>query len=547
MEIERSGQGDPRRSRVVEVEEIRKDGTTLWAEIRAGFLRDAKGEAIGIVGVTRDISERKRAEERLTVAHTRLDRMSSSNVIGVVVADAQGGILEANDYYLNLLGFTRQELETGQTRWDAQTPPEHLPADKRAIEELRARGVCTPYEKEYIRKDGSRVWVLIADVLLPGVKEQILALVLNITDRKRLEREVVTRERYLNSFFTGATAGLALLDKDLRYIQINDTLAEMNGAPAGDHLGRTVREVVPRLAPMVEPFFRKVLTTREPVLNIEVTGETPNQPGIQRYWMESFFPIAGADGTPEAVGAIVVEITDRKKVEQQLLDYQNRLRELAAELTLAEERQRRHIAVGVHDQIGQRLALAKLTLQSLQASTGEADTSRIVEGVCKDIDQVLEDAHSLTFELSNPILYEVGFEPAVESWLFQQVQDRHGIECTFEADGNPVALGKETRVVLFDIVRELLTNVVKHAKAKQVDVRIRRIDGAVQISIQDDGIGFQPPGSGTHVSESGGFGLFNIREKLDYLGGSITIESAPGEGTCVVVVVPLMYPRNSGK
>jgi signal transduction histidine kinase len=141
----------------------------------------------------------------------------------------------------------------------------------------------------------------------------------------------------------------------------------------------------------------------------------------------------------------------------------------------------------------------------------------------------------------------VGFEPAVESWLHRQVQDRHGIECTFEADESPMELDKETRVVLFDVVREILANVVRHAKAKHVDVRIRRIKGTVQTTVQDDGVGFQPPGTGAALSESGRFGLFNIREKLDYLGGSITIESAPGEGTCVVAVVPLKSPRNSGK
>jgi signal transduction histidine kinase len=298
---------------------------------------------------------------------------------------------------------------------------------------------------------------------------------------------------------------------------------------------------------MVEPILRKVLATGAPVLNLEVAGPTRKDPSVPRYWVESFFPIVGADGTPEAVGAIVVEITERKRIEQQLLKYQDKLRELATKLTLAEERVRRRIAVGVHDQIGQRLALAKLALQSLQASTGETNTSRALAGVCQDIDKVIEDTHSLTFELSNPILYEVGFEPAVESWLGQQVRDRYGIECTFEADENRVELDKETRVVLFDIVRELLTNVVKHAQAKHVGVQIRRIDGTVQTSVRDDGVGFEPSRTGLRVSESGGFGLFNIREKLDYLGGSITIDSTPGEGTCIVVAVPPTYPRNSGK
>jgi PAS domain S-box-containing protein len=147
--------------------------------------------------------------------------------------------------------------------------------------------------------------------------------VIDITQRKRAEEalrlahnEVSLREKQLNSFFRGATAGLALLDKDMRYLQINATLAEINGIPVEQHIGRTVREVVPRLASALEPVFQQVLTTGEPALDFELTGETPSLPGIQRHWMLSYFPIAGADGRPNAVGAIVVETTERKQAEE---------------------------------------------------------------------------------------------------------------------------------------------------------------------------------------------------------------------------------------
>jgi len=306
---------------------------------------------------------------------------------------------------------------------------------------------------------------------------------------------------------------------------------------------------VPHLAPMVEPFVQKVLTTGASILNVEVTDSMPNEPGIPRHWVESFFPIAGAEGTPNAVGAIVVEITERKKAEQQLLDYQNRLRELAARLTLAEEGERRRIAVGVHDQIGQRLATTKLMLQSLEAATGETKTAQTLQAACQEIDRILEDAHSLTFELSNPVLYEVGFRPAVESWLLQEIQGRYGIECTFAAEENPLELEKETRVVLFNIVRELLANVVKHAKAKRVAVRIHQAGDQVQIAVQDDGVGFEPSQAGRPDPRSGGYGLFSIRERLEYLGGSLNIESAPGKGTCISLTVPVpsrQKPRGKG-
>jgi PAS domain S-box-containing protein len=132
---------------------------------------------------------RERVAAALEAADERWARMSSSHAVGVMLADAQGGIFEVNDYYLDLLGFTRAEFEAGQIRWDERTPPEHLAANWRAITELRERGICTPFEKEYFRKDGSRVWVLVADVLLPGPEERILAIIVDVTERKRAEEE----------------------------------------------------------------------------------------------------------------------------------------------------------------------------------------------------------------------------------------------------------------------------------------------------------------------------------------------------------------------
>jgi PAS domain S-box-containing protein len=148
-------------------------------------------------------------------------------------------------------------------------------------------------------------------------------------EHEKLKREIIMREQQLNAFFSGATAGLALLDRELRYLQINETLAEMNGLPAAAHLGRTVREVLPQFAPLVEPFFQKVLATGESVLNVEVSGEKPNQPGVLRHWVESIFPIVGKGGMPNGFGVIVVETTERKHAEEALRAGEERFRQFA--------------------------------------------------------------------------------------------------------------------------------------------------------------------------------------------------------------------------
>ena len=177
-------------------------------------------------------------------------------------------------------------------------------------------------EYRFRHRDGTYRWVEDNNRVLrdaTGQPDEVVGIWTDITQRKRLQDEVARRERQLQSFFQAATAGLALFDKDLRYVQVNDTLAEMNGLSVEDHLGKTVWEVVPGIAPTAELSLQKVFASGEPVLNLELNGETRGQPGVQRNWLASYFPIAGTDGSPEGVGALVVEITRRKRAEEELL------------------------------------------------------------------------------------------------------------------------------------------------------------------------------------------------------------------------------------
>ena len=149
-----------------------------WVLCNAYPLHDASGRLSQAIVTFVDITERKLAEEALRVAHERLRRFVDSNVVGIVIVSAAGNILESNDYFLRVVGLSRKELEQGKVDWRAITPPEWLPRDENAIRELRERGICTTYEKEYIRRDGVRVPVLLATAMLPGLGEQIAAFVL---------------------------------------------------------------------------------------------------------------------------------------------------------------------------------------------------------------------------------------------------------------------------------------------------------------------------------------------------------------------------------
>jgi signal transduction histidine kinase len=237
--------------------------------------------------------------------------------------------------------------------------------------------------------------------------------------------------------------------------------------------------------------------------------------------------------------AIAYDVTERKKAQQKLFDYQKRLKSLASELLLAEERERRRIATGVHDDIGQKLALVKLELQSIQAIATESGISESLGHACELIDKGIQDARSLAFDLSNPVLYEVGFVAAVESLLTEQMIRKSGIKSEFKSKTHKLMLGQDMSIVLFQAVRELLTNIVKHASANKVKVCIDKSDEKVQVVVEDNGIGFDILKLQSPDRKKGGFGLFNIKERLEYLGGSFDIKSKPRQGTRVTMIVHL--------
>jgi PAS domain S-box-containing protein len=176
---------------------VHKNGSYVWADVSIVAHRDFDRKPLFFITTILDITEHKKTEEKMRLVYDHFRRFIDSNIVGIVIATADGKIVETNDYYLSMIGFTREEFESGKVDWRAITPPEWISADEKAIKELRERGACMPYEKEYQRRDGTRVPVFLANTLLPSPEEQIAAFVLDITERKGVENALRESEKKL--------------------------------------------------------------------------------------------------------------------------------------------------------------------------------------------------------------------------------------------------------------------------------------------------------------------------------------------------------------
>lgn len=178
-------------------------------------VRDDSGTIQGVLGVFWDVTDERRAQDELRAANERLKQFFDANIIGALIVRQSGEIIEANDYFLDLIGHTRDEFERGEIDWRGITPPEWLPVSDQAIGEMRARGTYEPYEKEYLRADGTRVPVLVVATALQGRDESIAAFVLDNTERKRAEAEVLALNADLEERVRARTAALEGANREL--------------------------------------------------------------------------------------------------------------------------------------------------------------------------------------------------------------------------------------------------------------------------------------------------------------------------------------------
>ncbi len=349
------------------------------------------------------------------------------------------------------------------------------------------------------------------------------------------EKKIKEGEIRLQAFMDNSPSVMFIKDLEGRYIHANKQFQKSFGLTEQQIIGKTDHEIFPHeLATEYRADDRKVLeegATRE----FEETAKY-----VDRYRVNIVykFPIRDATGTIVAIGGIATDITDRRRAEQDLKMYADELQSLSRQLVETQENYRRQLSRELHDRVGQNLTALNINLDillnslpaSLKAERGPRlmDSLNLVHSTAEAIEDVL-------LELRPPMLDDYGL-PAALRWLSQQFTQRTGIEVALRNGDQLERMGSAIEIALYRIAQEALTNVAKHAQAQHVDIVVTKNPGSISLTLIDDGIGFNSANMEGSATKAG-LGIINMRERAQAVGGTLTIEAVPGQGTRVIVTV----------
>jgi signal transduction histidine kinase len=239
------------------------------------------------------------------------------------------------------------------------------------------------------------------------------------------------------------------------------------------------------------------------------------------------------------ISGMVMNITEQKQAELKVLEYQKRLKNLANQLTITEEKVRKQIAVDLHDNVGQMLASIRMQMSRVTDLEENPELTIRMKNISQALLKSIQATREAIFDLSPPQLNEIGIYAAVEDWMKEQIEEKYNIRTSITGEQEKFNLDENTQFLVFRSIKELMINVVKHAGAKQLWVKFKINKKFLEITVQDDGIGFVYDPD-LHKVKENVYGLFSIQERMFDLGGSITIDSGLDKGTQAKLTIPLV-------
>ena len=484
----------------------------------------------GLIILLQDISMRKRQEAALQQIQARARRLIDANIIGVVISDMDH-IFEANDAFLEIVGYTREDLAARRINWIAMTPPELLPLDMNAIQELQEQGTFTPFEKAYYRKDGRLVPILIGGAVLEKDPLQWVCFILDISEQKKLEQALRESEERMRIALKGAAITVYQQDRELRYTWIYN----MQAHTVEDIIGKTDADLIEaEEAAYVTAIKRCVLETGQSYQEVvKATGI-----GGPRYFDLSVEPLHDGNGEIIGVTGTSRDVTEQVELEKRKDNF----------ISIASHELRTPITVisGFTQLLVRHFAQQGMQEPISMLHKMDAQISRLVRLIDELLDASKIQAGRLDYE-EEPVDLDALVHETVE--MLQASSPTH----TFHINGATHTTIQGDRDRLGQVLTNLITNAVKYSpQANSVDIFLSTSEKEALISFRDYGVGiatthqknifdrfYRVHSSSNKTFKGLGMGLYISHDIVKRHGGDLTVESEEGKGSTFTISLPL--------
>lgn len=543
-----------------EVRNLRKDGSQFWAESRISSFRHPRLDPVW-GAVQWDVTTSKR----------QLDYVVDALAEAILVIGDDGRIVRTNSRVTEIFGYTRDEL-IGK-RVEILIPERyrggHVDFRAQFNKAPRTRMMGSNRELFGMRKDASEFPVEVGLGLMQfGNTEYTVASIVDISQRRRLEHDVQWYEAIVQNS-KDAIIGISL---DGSVTSWNHGAQTLFGFAAEEMIGGSLLKLLPESRQEEEAAILTRLRQGEAVSHYFNTVRL-RKDGSPVDVSVSISPIRDVHGRAIGASKIARDIADWKNKELEIADLNSRLaralvsttniledtkdilqertRELASTLArqanaerLKVEAERKRLSLEMHDEIGQMLAALNINLEMLRRRQNNPEAGEPLENSIKITASLVKTVRRIVHQLRPLQLDEFGLVPAVREHI-EMIRKHSMIDVTLNEDLGSTRLPRAVELACFRIVQESLTNVMRHASACHVEVRLTRSADALHLSVSDDGVGMESADSPPGGPETGHLGLHGMRERTQSLGGSFQVSTEPGQGCRIIAVIPLTYDSAS--
>ena len=510
---------------------VTSDGSTGWLQWESLPWRKGSGEIGGLILFTQVITARKRAEEALRASEERFAKIFNLSPFRMGILRIRDGVvLEINDSWTRDTGFSRNEI-INQPIFNLSSSMDEGLADK-LREVLRARPPVIDTEVRFKTKDGRAMIANTSAVIIDLDGEPCYLWAANdITERKHAEEALQASESRFSIAFNSnpMLASISMLEGG-RFLAVNDSFVALTGYSREEAIGHTALELNLWPDPKDRRNIMYKLKKETRVRDFEAAIRLKN--GEERILLLSVEKIE-LDGQV-CLLHVADDITLRKRAEQAL-------RALSARLDSAREEEGTRIAREIHDELGGALTglkwdLEKIdkTLNSLAGGLQLAEVRNRIGSMTTLIETTINTVRRIAAELRPGVLDDLGLVAAIE-WQIEQFQLRSGLKCHLTNNANEIELDREKATAVFRILQEILTNVLRHAQASNLYVKLVRTKHYFEVEVKDDGRGITE----SQRTNSQSLGLLGMKERALLVGGDVRVTGEEGAGTTVVVRVPL--------